>query len=146
MSCNFSTGPGAPTAAPVTPASYFDSASGFTYNWNLGSQSWVPVPKVYLALLSQNGTAAPSAIVLENTLGVTVAWSRTSAGNYVATPSAPAFTTNKTAVTLANNTGQYAHLGWAFSGNNLNIETKIEQIGASDGVLALNTLEIRVYP
>lgn len=146
MSCNFSTGTSAPSAAPLCPASYFDAVSGFTYNWNLGSQSWVPAPKVYLALLSQNGTAAPTAIVLEDTLGVVVTWSRTSAGNYVATPSAPAFTANKTAVTLANNTGQNVHLGWAFSGDNLNIETIIEQIGASDGVLALNTLEIRVYP
>ena len=33
-------------------------------------------PKVYRALLSQTGTAAPTATVLENTLGGTVVWTR----------------------------------------------------------------------
>ena len=41
--------------------------------------------KVYRALLSQSGTAAPVATVLENTLGGDVVWSRADAGNYYAT-------------------------------------------------------------
>lgn len=38
--------------------------------------------KVYVALLTQSGTAAPVATVLENTLGGTVVWIRAGAGDY----------------------------------------------------------------
>ena len=41
--------------------------------------------KVYTALLSQSGTNAPTATVLENTLGGTVVWTRNSTGNYYGT-------------------------------------------------------------
>lgn len=42
-------------------------------------------PKVYRALLSQSGTGAPEPVVLENTLGGTVVWTREDVGNYVGT-------------------------------------------------------------
>lgn len=42
-------------------------------------------PKVYKALLSQSGTDAPTAIVLENTLGGEVVWSYENVGFYTAT-------------------------------------------------------------
>ena len=41
-----------------------------------------PTTKIYRAIVSQSGTAAPTATVLENTLGGTVVWSRASAGIY----------------------------------------------------------------
>jgi len=41
--------------------------------------------KVYRALLTQTGTNAPVATVLENSLGGTVVWTRSSGGSYVAT-------------------------------------------------------------
>ena len=44
-----------------------------------------PAYKVYTALLSQVGSSAPTAIVLENTLGNAVTLSRNSAGNYSVT-------------------------------------------------------------
>jgi len=50
---------------------------------------------VYTALLTQSGTDAPVANVLENTLGGTVVWARDNAGSYTATLS-NAFTANKT--------------------------------------------------
>lgn len=40
--------------------------------------------KVYTALLSQTGTNAPTALVLENTLGVTLTWARNGVGKYYA--------------------------------------------------------------
>jgi hypothetical protein len=49
----------------------------------------------YVALLSQIGTASPTAIVLNNTLGVTITWSYQSVGNYRATASSPIFDINK---------------------------------------------------
>lgn len=51
--------------------------------------------RVYRALLTQTGTDAPVATVLENTLGGTVVWTRSGAGDYQGTLSG-AFTANKT--------------------------------------------------
>jgi len=51
--------------------------------------------KVYTALLTQSGTDAPVATVLQNTLGGTVVWTRDDVGDYTATLSS-AFTNNKT--------------------------------------------------
>jgi hypothetical protein len=49
----------------------------------------------YKALLAQSGTDAPVATVLENSLGGTVVWTRTDAGDYLATLSG-AFPETKT--------------------------------------------------
>jgi len=56
--------------------------------------------KRYKALLTQTGTNAPVATVLENTLGGTVVWTRTGAGVYVGTL-ASAFTVEKTIINRA---------------------------------------------
>jgi len=48
----------------------------------------------YVALLTQSGTSAPTATVLENTLGGTVVWSYLSVGQYVGTLTG-AFVENK---------------------------------------------------
>lgn len=58
-----------------------------------GSSSYL----VYSALLTQSGTDAPVATVLQNTLGGTVVWTRNSTGQYLGTL-AGAFTLNKTVV------------------------------------------------
>jgi hypothetical protein len=55
--------------------------------------------KVYTALLTQTSTNAPTATVLENTLGGTVVWARSIAGTYTATL-AGAFPAAKTVVTV----------------------------------------------
>lgn len=52
---------------------------------NATGQSTARPFKVYKALLTQSGTAAPVATVIENTLGGTVVWSRDSAGVYYGT-------------------------------------------------------------
>ena len=52
-------------------------------------------PKVYKALLTQTGTSAPVATVIENTLGGVVVWSYQGVGSYNSTLSG-AFTENKT--------------------------------------------------
>lgn len=59
---------------------------------------------IYRALLTQVGTAAPTAIVLENTFGASLVWARTGVGIYTVIL-ANAFTTNKTFCTIGN--GQY---------------------------------------
>ena len=95
--------------------------------------------KVYTALLTQTGTNAPVATVLENTLGGTVTWSRTVPGGYFATLS-DAFTTDKTTVLITNGStnGNYIH-GAAVSTTNVNI------IAPNDGQIDRATVEIRVY-
>lgn len=55
--------------------------------------------KRYVALLTQTGTAAPVATVLENTLGGTPVWARNGAGDYKMTL-ASAWVADKTVVTI----------------------------------------------
>lgn len=78
---------------------YVIKDTGAIYLWN-GSEFIIydsrPY-KVYTALLTQTGTDAPIATVLENTLGGEVVWSYSSVGTYIATL-ASAFTVNKTIV------------------------------------------------
>lgn len=58
-------------------------------------------PKVYRALLTQTGTDAPVATVLENTLGGTLVWTYADVGLYVGTLEG-AFTANKTCLPPVN--------------------------------------------
>ncbi len=104
---------------------------------------------VYTALLSQSGTDAPVATVLENTLGGSVTWSYDSAGTYsFAMPSATP--TNKF-VTI---------IGPASEGLGNNIYAQSASTGAGAGVVNTGIIadsflddelyntyfEIRVYP
>lgn len=67
-----------------------------------------PGVKVYRALLTQSGTDAPVATVLENSLGAPIVWAYTTAGRYTGTL-ADAFTVNKTFIVLgAVNTIDYS--------------------------------------
>lgn len=57
------------------------NALGYDNNGNVVASDPRPY-KVYTALLSQAGTSAPTAVVLENTLGGVPVWTRTGAGIY----------------------------------------------------------------
>jgi hypothetical protein len=59
--------------------------------------------KVYTALLTQSGTTAPVATVLENTIG-NIVWSYSTPGSYLATLTG-AFTNGKTFVSITGNAG-----------------------------------------
>jgi len=97
--------------------------------------------KVYTALLTQTGTSAPTAIVLENTLGGTVVWGRNVTGVYYATLIG-AFTINKTALFVTNRL--FNDILRAYSdpedSNTIYLESS-----NGDGNLLNNTIEIRVY-
>ncbi len=102
--------------------------------------------KVYTALLSQSGTNAPTAIVLENTLGGTVVWTRTGTGNYTAALTG-AFTSNKTAFFINTYLGAYSVGVQYGSVNNFLIDTRVASTNTfTDGLLVGNTIEVRVYP
>ena len=105
--------------------------------------------KVYTALLSQIGNAAPTATVLENTLGGTVVWSRTGTGVYTATLNG-AFPLGKTTVMPFFGTiNGGVNLSQTISGvriDNNSVGIRTSAGGTLTDVLLLDaTIEIRVY-
>ena len=101
---------------------------------------------VYTALLSQSGTDAPVATVLQNTLGGTVVWSRNTTGDFSATLGG-AFTTNKTTVFSSINGDQsagYVIIYETLSEDEVKLYKRDDSFAAADGLGC--TVEIRVYP
>ncbi len=103
--------------------------------------------KKYVAILSQSGTDVPTATILENTLGITIAWSYSSEGVYVGTPSSGTFPAAKTTLLIGP--------GWASAGDKIEIGNGVSTLSlntfnfagaAANAILNLTTLEIRVYP
>jgi len=94
--------------------------------------------KSYLALLTQSGTAAPTAIELENTIG-SILWARISSGLYTATLSG-AFPSGKTFVRINPSQVGSAAIALRFGDNTITVTT-----ASADGILSLNPFEIRVY-
>ena len=112
--------------------------------------------KVYTALLTQTGTNAPVATVLENTLGGDVVWSYNRAGYYTSVTTNTAFNGKKT-MSFIGQTGQNGEddsfmpfkLNSNIQGNNLNIVMTTLSNGsstiASDCQQTNIPVEIRVY-
>ena len=101
---------------------------------------------VYTALLTQSGTDAPVATVLQNTLGGTVVWSRNTTGDFSATL-VGAFTTNKTTVLSSINGDQsagYVILYETPSEDEVKLYQKDNSFAPADQFGC--TVEIRVYP
>lgn len=121
--------------------------------------SYSPPYKVYIALLSQSGTDAPVAIILENTLGEEPIWSYSDIGLYLLTlPNA--WVSNKTVIippSNANNTGGAVSSFMQVFGVAINstsvikltvgkMDTGYGVIQGSDNYLySPNKIEIRVY-
>ena len=116
-----------------------------------------PVPvftspyKVYSALLTQLGTDAPVATVLENTLGGEVVWSYVDTGIYTATL-ANTFTENKTFITSSINglTNNYPFFQKTDDSDNNTLYFNCFKLIGGDlrlnNTLLFNTeIEIRVY-
>lgn len=110
-------------------------------------------PKVYIALLTQSGTSAPTAVVLKNTLGGTVVWTRGGVGDYVATLTG-AFTANKTILNPQSLPTFFDGLGYVsfdFNARRLSanqIQFYTTEIGGSDAdaLLTETSITIEVYP
>lgn len=112
--------------------------------------SWTEITsagiKRYKAITSQAGTSAPTAVVLENSLGGTVVWGYSSVGNYTATLSG-AFTNNKTFVNVSTggSAGNSFIRGSASSTSVVSVNTATT-LGYSDGMMAPAFITIEVYP
>ncbi len=101
--------------------------------------------KVYTALLTQSGTAVPTANALENSIGPIV-WTRSSGGRYTATLSG-AFVTSKTYITasLSRGDGTAIYLQTIYAGSsNLRVYT-FDLAGNTVDPNAIINVEIRVY-
>lgn len=101
--------------------------------------------RVYRALLSQSGTSAPVATVLENSLGGTVVWSYTDVGIYSGTLTG-AFTSGKTF--LVAGTIPQIPSSVLFYRTSADVVTLESGDGSVDqnAFLAGTAVEIRVYP
>jgi hypothetical protein len=115
--------------------------------------------KVYTALLTQSGTDAPVATVLENTLGYEPVFYRINTGSYRVDPTAPliapTFNPSKVVMFIGHNTtsnaGNYnslEYLGLDNGDGTVNIvtyNTDGDTFVTADGVLNYTPIEIRVY-
>lgn len=102
--------------------------------------------KVYTALLTQSGTNAPVATVLQNTLGGTVVWTRDDIGQYTATLSG-AFTSGKTFfATVPQSVEGPMNFAFLLLRNDANSITLSGNVGADDELdNSVSSIEIRVY-
>lgn len=106
--------------------------------------------KTYVALLTQSGTDAPVATVLENTIG-NIAWSRNAAGQYTGTLNG-AFTPSKTVAFIGSaNDGDPATISASTKIGMNDVDSFSVLTGAilgstSDGLLLDTAIQITVYP
>jgi hypothetical protein len=115
-------------------------------NW-IEVQIPTPAYKVYSVLLSQTGTSAPVATILENTLGVTPVWNYQSQGLYYVQANG-VFINNKTTVTVSplpnGLLGAYSAI--SFNGNDwVYIDVKQANGQSTNNSLSKTFFEIRVY-
>ena len=118
---------------PITNNVTIASVAAFANTYNLGYT-------VYTALLTQAGTAAPVATILQNTTGGTFTWTRQSAGNYTVTASTALFTADKTIV--FGNQGNIPDVDFKW---NRTSDTAVTLSTGSDSRLVNGSFEIRIY-
>lgn len=106
--------------------------------------------KVYSALLTQTGTNAPVATVLENTFGFVPIWQRDSSGVYFINNTS-FFDINKTLIFVTRNANNFDIAAYANDYDNVWIEVsqiiQVSPLNVSpiENVLNNTSIEIRVY-
>jgi hypothetical protein len=98
----------------------------------------------YVALLSQTGTSAPVATVLENTLGGAIVWAYNGVGDYIGTLTG-AFTADQTGIFLGNTNAKFWY-AYRNNADEVQIEIYDETNTPLDDGLTETMIEIRVYP
>lgn len=150
---NISTYPiGTPSAVDLIPGTQlFTDENGKTHNLTRNfsvaniaafANSYSLGYTVYTALITQTGTEAPVATVLQNTTGKTLTYGRTSGGDYTITASASLFTADKTIVFLNGGSAENNHdIAWGrVSDTVINLSTH-----NSDDKFTAGSIEIRIY-
>lgn len=135
------------TGAFINDVKHYFSKINEIIDWinNIGTPSY----KVYTALLTQSGTDAPVAIVLQNTLGSSILWTYDAVGNYrfelgnIVLPDL-----NKVFVNINNTYGEgYSIAAFSDSGlqNRISVYVTNSSNVAANSVLSNTSIEIRVY-
>jgi len=107
-----------------------------------------PGVKVHRTLLTQSSTNAPSAVVLENSLGETVAWTRDSEGTYFGTL-AGAFPENKCFFLSQLNDPASGTISVSRVSDNVIAVQSVTPAATplkADGLLNLASIQVLVYP
>lgn len=104
----------------------------------------VPYTK-YVATLTQTGTSAPTATVLENTTGSTVTWTRTGSGLYTGTFSSAILASGKRFLLISPRTGGGVYYDFLTT-SSVQIATASYVGVGTDALLNETSIEIRVYP
>lgn len=100
--------------------------------------------KTYSALLTQTGTSAPTAVILQNTLGGTITWTRTGVGIYNGNINLTVgFPAGKTSILTGQRVGNV--VGTRTDDNDIGIQTIDNQPANSDNVLVDTLIQIDVY-
>lgn len=110
-------------------------------------------PKVYRAILTQSGTSAPVAVVLENTFGDSIVWTRNYAGDYLGILNG-AFPADKTFVMMHGfwdpledlTSMTYGGASRAWNSNAIHVWSGTGIDTLSDDLLYNVPIEILVYP
>jgi hypothetical protein len=106
------------------------------------------VGQTYVALLTQSGTAAPTAVVLADNIG-DITWSRISAGEYKGTPTTP-FNSLNTFVIIGNVEHDYLASAYVNSDGDIVVSTCRTTGGGGghshqDDKLLNSPIEVRIY-
>lgn len=128
----------------------FDKLTTATANFNGGGAA--PY-KVYTALLTQSGTDAPVATVLENSAPINITYSYVMNGVFnISFPYPSNITSTKLAIILGKLVGEqgsavYTYDSLGYSGGNItfNLKTKSNTSTFSNNLLIRTFIEIRVY-
>lgn len=100
----------------------------------------------YVALVSQAGTNAPTAVILSNTLSGTPTWGYSGLGAYTLTLTG-AWILDKTAINVTQSDQTAIFTGNRVNANQINIDTTDTSTQVADnGYLNKTMIEIRVYP
>lgn len=115
--------------------------------------------KIYACFMTQTSTAAPEAIILENTIG-DIVWTRQNTGEYIGTLAGGFVGTNKVVVIFGSHGILQYYAGWKLSDDIIKIQsytfildgTAPAALSGSvnalniDNALGYTFVEIRVYP
>ncbi len=118
--------PGTGEIQKITVANAKASITGFT--------------KLYVSLLSQSGTAAPSDDLIVNTLGATITYSRNGIGDYNVTASASVFTNDKTMIFALNGDTPISICAVRMSATVINLKV------VADSTISFASFKIEIYP
>lgn len=106
----------------------------------------------YVANVTQSGTTAPVATVLENTLGGTPVWARSGVGEYTLTltgafPADKVFTLPNNITYYSTGLGKLVNVQVIRTSNNVLTVFTTDTLGSAlDEALLITPFEIRVYP